>query len=593
MTTLQNEKASHLLARHFGYRAFREGQQSIIESILQNHDTVGIMPTGGGKSICYQIPALLFTGITLVISPLISLMQDQVDTLKESGIGATFLNSTLDTATWRDRMIGIKSKAYKLIYVSPERLENESFLSMLTELDIDFIAVDEAHCVSQWGHDFRPSYRAIAVVVDRLRKRPVIAAFTATATPEVTKDIEHSLRLQSPNVYVTGFDRANLTFSVAKVGDKKSFLWEYVKSHQGQSGIIYAATRKDVDMLCDELTRRKISVDKYHAGMSDDDRASSQARFLYDETQIMVATNAFGMGIDKSNVRFVIHYNMPRNIESYYQEAGRAGRDGDPGECILLFAAQDVQVQKFLIEQSDTTLDRKAAEYRRLQSMVDYCHTTGCLRAHILRYFGEQPATTCHRCGNCNGSFDVVEITVLAQQILSCVVRLKERYGITTVASVLKGSQSKRMQELALQHLSTFGLLKDKSEKQIVAYVQMLVADGYLQVTEGKYPVVQLTAKAVPVLKEGQAVVIRVPKKSQHIADNSLFEALRQLRRQLAQAEGVPPYVIFSDATLRELSLHCPTTRQDMLAIKGVGDMKLAKYGDLFLTAIKHHTDGK
>jgi len=592
MSTARLLQVQSLLQRYYGYENFREGQHSIVESVLNGKDTVGIMPTGGGKSICYQVPALLQERPTVVISPLISLMKDQVDALTSLGIPATYINSSLSFGEVRDRLDKAANGEFKLLYIAPERLESEAFISLLAAIRPAQVAIDEAHCLSQWGHDFRPSYRMISPLLARLQTRPIITAFTATATPEVVEDIVDLLNLRDPNVYVTGFDRENLAFSVVHGRDKRDYILDYLTEHPGQSGIIYASTRKEVDGLYEFLRKKRYAVGKYHAGLSDVLRTTTQEQFLYDETPIMVATNAFGMGIDKSNVRFVIHYNMPRNIEAYYQEAGRAGRDGDAGECILLFGAQDIQLQRFMIEQGDTTAERKSNEYKKLQSISDYCRTTQCLRAYILRYFGETVTPdTCHHCSNCNDDFDLKDITVLAQQVFSCVHRTKERFGMKLIAGILRASKDKRITQAGLERLPTYGLMKGRSEKDIIAMMQTLVADAYLRVTEGQYPVLRLQQRTVPVLKGEEKVYQRVVRKPvAREADDALFEELRTLRKEISQRDGIPPYVVFADSTLRELAAHCPATRLEMLGIKGVGEVKYERYGEDFLNVIRIYT---
>jgi len=585
------EKARKILKETYGYPFFKGGQEMIIQSILQGADTLGIMPTGGGKSVCYQIPALLFPGTALVVSPLISLMKDQVDALNSLGLAATFINSSLSNAEVEERMKNAGRGKYKLVYVAPERLDSNRFLAGINALPVSLLAVDEAHCVSQWGHDFRPSYLSVAALINELPCRPVVAAFTATATEEVRQDIVNLLSLERPKVYVTGFNRENLTFSVIRGEDKRDYIINFLREHREHAGIIYAATRKEVDNLHKFLCKKRIAAGKYHAGLSDEERTSSQEQFLYDDIRVMVATNAFGMGIDKSNVRYVIHHNMPKNVEAYYQEAGRAGRDDGPGDCILLFNPQDIRIQKFLIEQSTLSPERKTNEYKKLQAMVDYCHTQRCLRKYILQYFGE--GSTGDECGNCGNCYDHVEfkdITVDAQKIFSCILRVKEQFGVTTVAEILKGSQSKKMAQYGFQRLSTYGLLKKMTVKQITGLINMLVAEGYIYITEGEYPLARLRPVAFSVLKGEKAVLQKVQKKEQAVAaDNTLFEQLRDLRKEISQKEGVPPYIIFHDSTLREMCERCPTDRMSMLTVKGVGQAKFNRYGELFLELIRKH----
>ncbi len=585
-----SQSAEQVLKQYYGYLSFKEGQQQIIESIINGRDTLGIMPTGGGKSVCYQIPALLLSGTTIVISPLISLMKDQVDALKKLGISAAFINSSLDYSEVEERFVRARRGQYKLLYVAPERLESQRFLALLGSLNISLVAVDEAHCVSHWGHDFRPSYLSIASMLQELNSRPVVAAFTATATLEVRRDIVSLLCLSDPDFYITGFDRPNLSFALIRGENKRDYLQHYIQAHRHQAGIIYAATRKEVDNLCALLQKKGIATGRYHAGLSDQERMDSQEQFLYDDIQAMVATNAFGMGIDKSNVRYVIHYNMPKNIEAYYQEAGRAGRDGEPGECILLFSPQDIQIQRFLIEQSTVAPERQANEYHKLQIMIDYCHTSGCLRNYILNYFGEQTFGDCHRCSTCNDDRELTDITVVAQKIFSCVVRMRESFGRTLVAEVLKGSKSKKVMQFGLDRLSTYGLLQDMTEKEIVDLINVLIAEGYLSLTEGQYPLLRLTGNAAPVLN-GQANVFQKvqPRKQAVIVDDLLFERLRMLRKELSTQENVPPYIIFSDNTLHEMSRLCPTDEESLLSVKGVGAAKFEHYGAQFLGVIRDY----
>lgn len=589
------ENALNLLKTYYGYQSFKKGQEQIIRSILSGHDTLGIMPTGGGKSVCYQIPSLVFSGTTLVISPLISLMKDQVDSLSNLGIPAAFINSSLTQRQLRERISEAEKGQYKLLYVAPERLESESFRGLLQSLSITMLAIDEAHCVSQWGHDFRRSYLHIGTFIEEMPIRPVITAFTATATEEVKQDIIKLLGLKNENAFVTGFDRDNLSFEVRRGENKKDFILDYLRDNKEEAGIIYAATRKEVDSIYELLEKKGFNVGKYHAGMKDWEREVNQEAFLYDETKVMVATNAFGMGIDKSNVRYVIHYNMPKNMESYYQEAGRAGRDGAPGECILLFSPQDIIIQKFLIEQSIFSPIRKNNEYQKLQQMADYCHTDRCLRKYILEYFGETvDYQSCDNCSNCSQELEIVDITIEAQKAFSCMRRMKERFGIKLVAEVLKGSKIKKIRELGFDRLSTYGLMSMNTEKEIVDLLNLLVAEGYIHLTEGKYPVAKLSPKAVPVLKGEMKVFWKTPiKKEKDNAHQALFEILRNLRTVIAQRENVPPYVVFSDNTLHDMCRMLPLNQSALSHISGVGEVKLNKYGDRFIEVITRYVEDK
>lgn len=605
--TANMEQARQLLQKYYGYPDFREGQRKIVESVLSGADTLGIMPTGGGKSICYQVPALLLPGLTLVVSPLISLMKDQVDALTAMGISAAYINSTLTGKEVNERIRAARRGELKLLYVAPERLELDWFREEMSGLTISCVAVDEAHCVSQWGHDFRTSYLAVSPFVQGLPQRPIIAAFTATATPEVMDDMVSLLRLAEPAVFVTGLGRDNLAMSVLRGENKREFVMNYANTHAHQPGIVYAATRKEVDDLYDRLRRSGIPAGRYHAGLSDKEREENQEAFLYDDIRVMVATNAFGMGIDKSNVRYVIHFNMPKNMEAYVQEAGRAGRDGEPSECILLFSPQDIMTQKFLIEQNPQDENRKRNEYRKLQQMVEYCYQTKCLRWAMLDYFGEEhDHTPCGICSSCRDERELVDMTRDAQIVFSCIHRMRERFGVSLVSSVLKGSQNKKVLQYGFDSLPTYGMMRTRTEKEISELINVFIAEGYLALSEGQYPVVRLQPLAVEVLKSRHQVMLRAPEPAAgkqsgsgggsrrrgyddgpSAVNETIFEQLRLIRRDLAEKEHVPSYIIFNDATLREMSVVCPTSEADMLRIKGVGEVKYRKYGKPFLDFFK------
>lgn len=581
-------KAQELLASYFGYSSFRRGQDETIKNVLDGKDTVCIMPTGGGKSICYQIPALVFEGTTLVISPLISLMKDQVDTLVQNGISATYINSSISITEANQRIQLAKQGHYKLLYVAPERLDSMEFVDQLIDMKIPMIAIDEAHCISQWGHDFRPSYLHIHRILDYLPEKPLVLALTATATPQVRDDICNTLEINQENTIMTTFERENLSFSVIKGQDRNAYLADYIRQNQKESGIIYAATRKVVDQLYEDLMKAGVSVSKYHAGMSDSDRNEQQELFLRDEVSVMVATSAFGMGIDKSNIRYVIHYQLPKNMESYYQEAGRAGRDGLDSTCILLYSSQDVQVQRFLIDQS-TGESRFSNELEKLQNMTDYCHTEQCLQSFILQYFGEEPKEDCGRCGNCTDNRESIDVTRESQMVLSCMIRTNQRFGKQMIAQVLTGSKNKKVIEFNFHTLPTYGLLSNRSVKEVSEFIEFLISDELIAVEHGTYPTLKVTEKGKEVLL-GKENVLRkeLVETRQIVQDHPLFEVLREVRKEIAQGEGVPPFVIFSDQTLKDMCVKMPQNDSELLTVKGIGEHKLVKYGSHFLQAVQH-----
>lgn len=599
------EKLS-LLQRIYGYSSFRPGQEALIDGVLSGQDVFGIMPTGGGKSMCYQLPGLLLPGITLVVSPLISLMLDQVLALKSAGVPAAFINSTLTgpqiSAVYRNLLAG----KYKIVYIAPERLDYPGFAAVAAQLPIDFVAVDEAHCISQWGQDFRPSYLRIVNFISELPKRPVVGAFTATATKQVQQDIERILKLHNPVRQITGFDRPNLFFDVRHPELKDRELKRLMESRQGKSGIIYCSTRKKVESVCEELNDWGYSATRYHAGLKEQERKENQEDFLYDRKPIMVATNAFGMGIDKSNVSFVIHYNMPKSIEAYYQEAGRAGRDGADAECILLYSGGDVQTAKFLIENGAENEELDAAQreqirqqdMKRLEAMIGYCKTSTCLRGYILEYFGQKHPERCQNCGTCSGLFEDKDITREAQMILSCVHRVYDALGYSVgaqlIVNILRGSKMKRIQELKLDQLSTYGLLKDKSGSEVLAMLHHLEKEEYLR-TDSEHQTLVLTPMASKVLYHGQSVVMKVEKTTERAGKKALkgeqaeiFDRLKALRGQLAREAGIPAYVVFSDATLTDMARKCPKTITEFKRVSGVGEMKSAWYGKVFLECIRN-----
>lgn len=603
------DRALQLLQTYFGYTSFRSAQEAPVESLLKNEDVVAIMPTGAGKSICFQIPALCKSGLTVVFSPLISLMKDQVDGLVDQNIPAALINSTLTQTEFNKTMYDVRSGNIKLLYIAPERLGSNFFCNVLRSMPISQVIVDEAHCISQWGHDFRPSYRLIGDWLASLPKRPVVGAFTATATKAVENDIKTLLGLDHANVYVTGFDRPNLSFSVVRTPKRMDYVVDYVRRHSHENGIIYCSTRKDVERVYDNLTRAGIQTGYYHAGLSDEMRKDMQNKYAFDQLQVMVATNAFGMGIDKSNVRYVLHYQMSRNMESYYQEAGRAGRDGAPAECILLYSGQDVRVHKYLIEQGHLEPQREQVELRKLQSMIDYCFCSTCLRKYMLAYFGEiVPWLECSNCSSCNTKGERVNVTKEAKAIFRAIIATEERYGASMISSIVRGERTDRITRAGLDALSVFGYLSDVGDKEIKGLIQQFVASGYLRSSMGKYPVLSVTAGAEEVLaghKEveeiRQEVIVpsRKTKKSASISrsevprsgSGGLFEHLRQHRKQLASQLSVPPYIIFPDTVLIDLANIRPKTLGEFGNIKGVGEAKLKKYGLSFLEAISQYKE--
>lgn len=579
-----------LLKQYFGYDEFRPGQKEIIQKVIDQENVLGIMPTGSGKSICYQLPALLLDGLTVVVSPLISLMKDQVDAANQLDIPATFINSSLDGYETARRFQEIDRQQYRLLYIAPERFIMPDFIQAMKRWNVRMIAIDEAHCISQWGHDFRPSYLQMANQLDQLPNRPVIVALTATATVQVAADIKRLLKIPENNHIQTGFERENLRFQVIKDQKKEQYLIEYLKINKNQSGIIYAATRKEVDRLYHLLKKFDFSVGRYHGGLNENERTEMQEAFLYDRLQLIVATNAFGMGINKSNVRFVIHYQIPGSLEAYYQEAGRAGRDGLSSEAILLFSPQDIQVQKFFIQQSQREEGQKQKEYEKLKAMTEYVYIESCLQQYILNYFGET-SSPCNRCGNCLDDREIVEVTTEAQMVLSCLKRMGENYGKQMLMKVLAGSKEQKLQALGFGHLSTYGLMKNQSQKETMQLIEYLISNGYLLTINGEYPVLKVTERGIQVLKGQESVYRKEPKKVQQLSDeetDTLFEVLRELRTDLASEAGVPPYVVFSDSTLKEMSRIRPSSRLEMLQIKGVGQSKLDKYGEAFLSRIKN-----
>ena len=595
----------------FGYDSFRVGQKSVIDSILAGRDAFAVMPTGAGKSVCYQIPAVLLPGITLVVSPLISLMQDQVKALNEAGVPAAFINSSLSEKDYNETIRRARQGIYKIIYIAPERLVTEGFLTLAKSVPISMVTVDEAHCISQWGQDFRPSYMKIVEFVKILEKRPIISAFTATATETVREDIICTLGLQNPFTLVNGFDRENLFFQVEKPKNKEQYILKYISGHSGDSGIIYCATRKNVDNIYELLKSKGISVGKYHAGMSAVERKKMQDDFVFDYTSIVVATNAFGMGIDKSNVRFVIHYNMPQSMENYYQEAGRAGRDGLDAKCILLFSPQDIVINRFLLDHKEMQdldpADRETVrerDARRLQVMERYCYTTECLRNYILKYFGENPEKPCQDCGNCLREFETLDMTEAAKKVINCVYEAKGRYGRQIIIDTVAGAKTARLEEIGADRYKSYGVLAGTNKNLLRRLIEQLVLEGYLRV--GDYQVLKLgdisglknpeASVSIKITDEDKqpekAAKTKKKAKSMETLTSSgykLFERLKKLRIEIAREESMPPYIIFSDKTLIDMAAKMPASKPEMLDVSGVGENKFAKYGERFLEVIEEY----
>lgn len=609
-----------ILQKYYGYHSFREGQEMLIDHILEGKDVLGIMPTGAGKSICYQVPALLLPGITLVISPLISLMKDQVQSLNQAGVHAAYINSSLTENQIAKALTYAGQGRYKIIYVAPERLETERFLRFARAVEISMVAVDEAHCISQWGQDFRPSYLHIVQFIKQLPRRPILSAFTATATGEVKDDIICVLGLKDPKTLVTGFDRQNLFFSVERPKSRTRYLQHYIADHGKESGIIYCATRKNVEKVYEILQREGVAVTRYHAGLTSEERQQNQDDFIYDRKPVIVATNAFGMGIDKSNVRYVLHYNMPQSMENYYQEAGRAGRDGEPSDCILLYSAQDIMINRFLLENKEENPDFTEEEQmtirerdeQRLQTMNFYCNTKECLRAYILRYFGEENKGACGKCGNCQKHYVEKDMTKEARQVIACVEELGERYGINVVVGTLLGGKSAKLREYQVERNPSYGTLSKLREQEIKDLIGQMIQEGYLKQSRDKYALLQTTGKAQDIVDDICTIMVKMEPRSGWTAEEDdrikgtgkrrsdilntrgleFFEVLRELRMRIAREEGLPPYLVFSDKTLVDMCVRLPMDREEMMEVNGMGSFKYEKYGERFLECIREHTGG-
>ena len=594
-----NIKPLDVLHKYYGYTSFRKGQENIITSIINKEDVLAIMPTGGGKSICYQVPALCLDGITIVISPLISLMKDQVDALKTMGVKARLINSSLSNSEYNEALEEIENDECKIIYIAPERLDSMDFVNIIRGKNISQVAIDEAHCVSQWGHDFRVSYKKIPYFINRLDKRPIVTAFTATASNEVREDIINILNLHNPAVYITGFDRENLSINIVKSSSKNKYTLDYVENHKNESGIIYASTRKEVETIYEGLLKRNYSIAKYHAGLSSEARKEYQENFINDDIKIMVATNAFGMGIDKPNIRWVLHYNMPQSIENYYQEIGRAGRDGEDSECVLLFSPGDVHTQKYLVEVGIENPERKRVQYKKLQQMVDLVYSNTCYRKNILNYFGEIFLDDCNNCSNCLNEGEVVDKTLDAQKVISCIARMKRSFGATMIIDVLRGSKNKKVLDLGFDTLTTYGIMKNYSNEDLKTFINTLVSHGFLDVVEnigprGSFPTIKLNEQSLKVIRQEIKVEFKEDKvtKSRYV-ENELYEMLVSLRSEIAKEEGIAPYMVFGDATLKNMASVYATNKEEMLNISGVGQIKYEKYGKRFEDIIEKYIEEK
>ena len=594
-----NIKPLDVLHKYYGYTSFRKGQENIITSIINKEDVLAIMPTGGGKSICYQVPALCLDGITIVISPLISLMKDQVDALKTMGVKARLINSSLSNSEYSEVLEEIENDECKIIYIAPERLDSMEFVNIIRGKNISQVAIDEAHCVSQWGHDFRVSYKKIPYFINRLDKRPIVTAFTATASNEVREDIVNILDLHKPAIYITGFDRDNLSINIVKSSSKNKYTLDYVENHKNESGIIYASTRKEVESIYEGLLKRNYSVAKYHAGLSNEARKEYQENFINDDIKIMVATNAFGMGIDKPNIRWVLHYNMPQSIENYYQEIGRAGRDGEDSECVLLFSPGDIHTQKYLVEVGIENPERKRVQYKKLQQMVDLVYSNTCYRKSILNYFGEPFLEDCNNCSNCLNEGEVVDKTLDAQKVISCIARMKRSFGATMIIDVLRGSKNKKVLDLGFDTLTTYGIMKNYSNEDLKTFINTLVSHGFLDVVEnigprGSFPTIKLNEQSLKVIRQEIKVEFKEDKvtKSRYV-ENELYEMLVSLRSEIAKEEGIAPYMVFGDATLKNMASVYATNKEEMLNISGVGQIKYEKYGKRFEDIIEKYIEEK